>query len=613
MMRKLLGLLLFLAASGLGAQALTPYYLTLQPYSGGTPPASSSGSLPATPVLGDMVYFDGAAWVSIPVGAHIDGEVMTLVSGVPDWDTAGAAAGGYATVEDEGVAVAQETVLNCVGAGIACTAGAGKTTITVGAAAGAVALQGAYPGTPDTGNANIDGTYGSTQNGLAATISNFGLSLENNTDALVGVTREYSPGIRFLGSAWDTDGAVADTNAWQILGRPINGNTTSIDLAFYASLAGGAYAQKMYLSSGGDLTLGESGVSAGTLTLVNATSGSIVLMPPAGALGSRTLTLPIVTDTLAGIDATQTLTNKTLTTPTISGAITLPDDVTQTFNPGTTNSGLNVGSVAGFPSSADDGDIWYDSGCESFQSMTNGVLNRGTLRRLPPFWEDFTGIINANNPGTALTIVNQVNTGTGAGGTVGGWNLPPAGLVVGHPGLPILDVGTSGTGSVALFSGSTQFLWGPCHYMEFAYYLEDLPTSGSFNLRMGTSDSNSAAEGVDEILVEYTDNVNSGKLVLHTCNNSSCSDVNGTGVVVATDTFYKIGLLIDSTGDNLYVYENGAQIATQTAASGFLPVYPTETGQARRLGFHWVIQATTANASEAAGIDYVLIDFGTSR
>lgn len=50
------------------------------------------------------------------------------------------------------------------------------------------------------------------------------------------------------------------------------------------------------------------------------TSGSITISAPSVA-GSTVLTLPVIaTDTLAGIAATQTLTNKTLTSPTITGA-----------------------------------------------------------------------------------------------------------------------------------------------------------------------------------------------------------------------------------------------------------------------------------------------------
>jgi hypothetical protein len=54
-----------------------------------------------------------------------------------------------------------------------------------------------------------------------------------------------------------------------------------------------------------------------SIVLLGATSGSVTLQEPAVA-GSSVLTLPAVTDTLAGIAATQTLTNKTLTSPTLT-------------------------------------------------------------------------------------------------------------------------------------------------------------------------------------------------------------------------------------------------------------------------------------------------------
>lgn len=66
-------------------------------------------------------------------------------------------------------------------------------------------------------------------------------------------------------------------------------------------------------------------------------------------------------------------TSPTLTTPTIAGAVTFPDDVRQTFNPGTTNPGLNVGSIAGDPSTPSNGDMWYDSTANELTARINGA------------------------------------------------------------------------------------------------------------------------------------------------------------------------------------------------------------------------------------------------
>lgn len=60
--------------------------------------------------------------------------------------------------------------------------------------------------------------------------------------------------------------------------------------------------------------LGVAGTAVGTIGFQNATSGTITLSPPAGALGTVTLTLPAGTDTLVGKATTDTFTNKTFNT-----------------------------------------------------------------------------------------------------------------------------------------------------------------------------------------------------------------------------------------------------------------------------------------------------------
>ena len=55
------------------------------------------------------------------------------------------------------------------------------------------------------------------------------------------------------------------------------------------------------------------------------------------------------------------------------GALGLPDDVRQTFNPGSTVPGLNIGSFAGDPSTPIDGDIWYNSSTDEIRARVNGI------------------------------------------------------------------------------------------------------------------------------------------------------------------------------------------------------------------------------------------------
>ena len=67
------------------------------------------------------------------------------------------------------------------------------------------------------------------------------------------------------------------------------------------------------------LNLGVAGTSVGKVVLSNATSGTVTVQPVTGALGSVTISVPAVTDTLVGKATTDTLTNKTTTDLVLNG------------------------------------------------------------------------------------------------------------------------------------------------------------------------------------------------------------------------------------------------------------------------------------------------------
>jgi hypothetical protein len=74
--------------------------------------------------------------------------------------------------------------------------------------------------------------------------------------------------------------------------------------------------------SAGALTHGVASSVAGSSIYNNTSSGSLTVQPPTGVgLGSSVLTLPNVIDTLTANTATQTLSNKTLASPTLSGSV----------------------------------------------------------------------------------------------------------------------------------------------------------------------------------------------------------------------------------------------------------------------------------------------------
>lgn len=131
-----------------------------------------------------------------------------------------------------------------------------------------------------------------------------------------------------------------------------------------------------------------SGTNTGDQTSVSGNAGTATALATARTIngvsfdGTANITVTAAAGTLTGATLASGVTASSLTsfgssptiiTPTISGAISFPDDVLQTFNPGTTNAGLNVGSIAGDPSTPSNGSIWYDSTANELTARINGA------------------------------------------------------------------------------------------------------------------------------------------------------------------------------------------------------------------------------------------------
>ena len=83
----------------------------------------------------------------------------------------------------------------------------------------------------------------------------------------------------------------------------------------------------------------------------------------------------ILTFNVQSLAANRTVTfpNSSLTIAGIDVANAWADGVKQTFNPDATNAGINVGSVAGDPSAPANGDLWYDSTANELTARINGA------------------------------------------------------------------------------------------------------------------------------------------------------------------------------------------------------------------------------------------------
>lgn len=93
-------------------------------------------------------------------------------------------------------------------------------------------------------------------------------------------------------------------------------------------------------------------------------AGDSLLAQSAGSIIQATGNL-----TLTAGNLTLTAGNLVLT----AGQISFPDDVRQTFNPGATVAGLNVGAQDGEPSTLVNGDLFYDSIANQLKARINGA------------------------------------------------------------------------------------------------------------------------------------------------------------------------------------------------------------------------------------------------
>lgn len=222
------------------------------------------GGISGTPAVnGDLAVFDGTNWALLHKGSHANGELLTLVSGSPDWSVASASAptgAQYITLAlDAGLSA--ERVLQGT---------ANKITLTDGGANGNLTL-----------NVGTD----ITQNTSVQTLTNKTLTSPSIGSSLI-----------FELGTFDTTVTATAPAAARAANIPDFG-TSSAD----------------FLMTQGAQT------KAGILTLSNAP----VLSTSTLTAGANLITFPSSAQTLVGRTSADVLTNKELTAPSLTSGSTL--------------------------------------------------------------------------------------------------------------------------------------------------------------------------------------------------------------------------------------------------------------------------------------------------
>lgn len=144
----------------------------------------------------------------------------------------------------------------------------------------------------------------------------------------------------------------------------------------------------------------------GSLTLNGATSGQITLNPPAVA-GTNTLTLPAATTTLVGQSTTDTLTNKTLASPTFTGTATAATINATTIQIGG-NLAVNGPAFSAYQSSAQtlSANTWTKIQFQTEEFDTNSNFDNTTNYRFTPTIAGYYQISGGFLVSTTITSCN---------------------------------------------------------------------------------------------------------------------------------------------------------------------------------------------------------------
>ncbi len=249
--------------------------------------------------------------------------------------------------------------------------------------------------------------------------------------------------------------------------------------------SGGCTSNPAFQYSSGTATLGTAGSVVGSVALKNATSGTLTLSPPTGALGTVTVTVPDATDTLVNLASAQALTNKTITfagntltgvaplaSPTFTGTVTIPTPFTLgAVSVTSTGTQLNYLSAATGTTGTASTNVVYSAsptftGTAAFAALSatgqfTSTLSTGTA---PFVVASTTNVANLNastltgsavgTSGATIPLLNGANTWSGVQ-SVNSGDLALKGATSGT--ITLNAAATAGSNTLTLPAGTTDF------------------------------------------------------------------------------------------------------------------------------------------------------------